>query len=139
MQGRRPGPHLRECRYLAQFRPAIIAMDSWKFGVYREEFGVDMLPHQELPGKYGIRVGEAVPSDELSSDKVYSFVFCFSAQNARGAVSGSCRRLRLGHRRAEPPSGAGKLRRSRSAHRRSPPSAGRSDGGAGSVRQDLGS
>ena len=96
MQGMRPGLHLRECRYLAQFRPAIIAMDSWKFGVHRAEFGVDMLPHQELPGRYGIRVGEAVPSDELSDDKVYSFVFCFSPQNARGAVSGNCPPIALG-------------------------------------------
>ena len=96
MQGRRPGPHLRECRYLAARRPAIIAMDSWKFGVHRDEPGVDMLPHQELPGRYGIRVGEAVPSDDLARDGVYEFVFCFSPQNARGAVSGSCPPIALG-------------------------------------------
>jgi hypothetical protein len=99
LQGKRPGPHLRECRWLAVRRPAIIAMDSWKFGVHREAFGEDMLPHQELPGKYGIRVGEAVPSDDLARDGVYEFVFCFSPQNARGAVSGSCPPLALGQPR----------------------------------------
>ena len=52
LEGRRPGPHLRECRYLAARRPAIIAMDSWKFGGTRPNPGEDMLPHQELPGKY---------------------------------------------------------------------------------------
>ena len=49
MQGMRPGLHLRECRYLAQFRPAIIAMDSWKFGVHR---GVRSR-HAPAPGTSG--------------------------------------------------------------------------------------
>ena len=96
MSGRRPGPHLRECRFLARARPAIIAMDSWKFGTDREAFGEDMLPHQELAGRFGIRVGEAVPSDDLARDRVYEFVFCFNPQNARGAVSGSSPPIALG-------------------------------------------
>lgn len=96
LSGKRPGPHLRECRYLAARRPAIIAIDSWKFGVHREKFLEDMLPHQELPAKYGIRVGEAVPSDDLAADAVYEFVFSFCPQNAQGAVSGSCPPIALG-------------------------------------------
>ena len=99
LTGKRPGPHLRECRYLAARRPAIIGMDSWKFGMWRETPLEDMLPHQELPVKYGIRVGEAVPSDVLANDGVYDFVFCFSPQNARGAVSGSCPPIALGQPR----------------------------------------
>jgi hypothetical protein len=98
LTGKRPGPHLRESRYLAARRPAIIGMDSWKFGVHRENPGEDMLPHQELPGKYGIRVGEAVPSDELAEDGVYDFVFSFCPQNARGAVGGSCPPVAFGQR-----------------------------------------
>ena len=48
---------------------------------------------------YGIRVGEAVPSDVLANDGVYEFVFCFCPQNARGAVSGSCPPIALGQPR----------------------------------------
>lgn len=94
--GKRPGLHLRECRWLAAARPAIIAMDSWKFGMHRDEPHEDMLPHQELPFRYGVRVGEAVPSDVLAADGVHEFVFCFAPQNARGAVSGSTPPVALG-------------------------------------------
>lgn len=100
MQGRRPGPHLRESRWLAARRPAIIGMDSWHYGVWRDEPGVGMLPHQELPCRFGIRVGEAVTTEGPSRDGVYEFVFCFAAQNARGAISGSCPPIAIGQPRA---------------------------------------
>jgi kynurenine formamidase len=88
IEGLRPGPYLRECRYLAAKRPAIIGIDVWYFGgPFADMRG--MLPHQELPVRYGVRIGEAVPTDVLVADGVYDFVFCFNPQNARGAISGS--------------------------------------------------
>ncbi len=95
LNGKRPGPHLRECRYLAVHRPAIIGIDIWYFGGPFEDMR-GMLAHQELPMRFGVRVGEAVPTDMLADDGVYEFVFCYNPQNARGAISGSAPPIALG-------------------------------------------
>jgi kynurenine formamidase len=86
---RQPGVFLRECRYLGVRRPAIIGIDSWYFGVARDDGFSTMMCHQELPMRFGVRVGEAVPTDALAEDRVYEFVFVFNPQNAKGAVAGS--------------------------------------------------
>ena len=87
MNGGPPGPFLRECRYLAARRPAIIAIDAWVFGISDPDLdgGNPVCCHQEMFGKHGIRLGEAVPSDVLAADRVYEFVFCFNPNNARGS------------------------------------------------------
>jgi kynurenine formamidase len=93
---RQPGIFLRECRYLGVRRPAIVGIDVWYFGVAREDGTSTMMCHQELPGRFGVRVGEAVPSDDLSADGVFEFVFIYNPQNAKGAISGSAPPVALG-------------------------------------------
>ena len=90
------GPFLRECRYLAVRRPALVGSDSRVFGAARQDMAHSMLPHQELAVRYGIRVGEAINSDPLVEDGIFDFVFCWAPQNARGAVSGNTPPIALG-------------------------------------------
>lgn len=92
---RQPGIFLRECRYLGVRRPAIVGVDVWYFGVARDDGFSTMMVHQEMPSRFGVRAGEAVPTDELADDRVYEFVFIFNPQNARGAISGSAPPLAL--------------------------------------------
>ena len=93
-----PGPFLRECRYLADRRPALIGSDSWCFEVVDPSVtrGFMMPCHQELSIRFGIRIGEAVPTDALADDGVYEFVFCLSPTPARGAVASNTPPLALG-------------------------------------------
>lgn len=93
-----PGVFLREARYLAAHRPAIVGADVWCFGIIDPALdgGNPCCCHQELFCKYGIRIGEAVPSDPLAQDRVYEFVFCFNPTNAKGAVAGNSPPLALG-------------------------------------------
>ena len=38
-----------------------------------------MMPcHQELSTRFGIRIGEAIPTNDLADDGVYEFIFCFN-------------------------------------------------------------
>ena len=96
-----PGPYLRECRYLARFRPAIIGSDTWCFETTDPEVngGHFTAAHQELFMRFGIRIGEAVPTCSLVDDGIYDFVFCFSPLRAKGAVSANTPPLAL----ANPP------------------------------------
>ena len=96
LAGRQSGIYLRECRYLAARRVAIIGIDCWFFGASMKNRWDIMQCHQELAGRYGIHVGEAVRSDPLADDGVYDFVFSFAAQNARGAVSSNAPLIGLG-------------------------------------------
>ncbi|MCP4903575.1 MAG: cyclase family protein [bacterium] len=96
LEGRQPGPFLRECRWLAAKRPAIICVDSWFFGTGFDDLPRTMLCHQEVAVHYGVRVGEAVRADGLAEDGVYDFVFCFGSSNARGAVSSNTPPIALG-------------------------------------------
>jgi len=93
-----PGPFLREARYLAARRPAIVGIDVWCFGIIDPavDGGNPCCCHQELFTKYGIRIGEAVPSDPLARDRVYEFVFCFNPTNAKGAVAANSPPMGLG-------------------------------------------
>lgn len=93
-----PGPFLRETRYLAAHRPAIIGIDVWVYGVVDPDVdgGNRCCCHQELFVKHGIRIGEAVASDELADDRVYEFVFCLNPTRARGAVSSNSPPMALG-------------------------------------------
>jgi kynurenine formamidase len=85
-----PGPYLRECRWLAERRPAIVASDTWCFEVIDPAVthGYLMPCHQELSMRSGIRIGEAIAVHELAAEGVAEFVFCFNPLAARGAVGG---------------------------------------------------
>jgi kynurenine formamidase len=93
-----PGPFLRECRYLADRRPALIGSDSWCFELTDPSVtgGFIMSCHQELSSRFGIRIGEAIPTNELADDGVYEFVFCLSPFPALGAVANNTPPLALG-------------------------------------------
>jgi hypothetical protein len=86
-----PGIYLREARWLAQRRPAIIGGDAWALESLNPEVidGNSFPVHQLLLVKHGIRIGEAILTDDLVDDGVSEFVFMYSPQNARGATAGS--------------------------------------------------
>jgi kynurenine formamidase len=85
-----PGIYLREARYLAARRPALIGSDNWALeilpGVNSTVFGP---VHQELIVHHGIRIGEGIITDALVQDGVYEFVFIVTPQNALGATAGN--------------------------------------------------
>jgi len=86
-----PGVFLRETRWLALHRPAIIGVDVWCYGLLDPALdgGRPCICHQELFMRFGVRIGEAVASDVLAEAGVWEFVFCFNAQRAEGAVAGN--------------------------------------------------
>jgi hypothetical protein len=93
-----PGLAVSAVRYLGSKKPAIVGIDIW-FLTARLEEDLDglggILAHQELAMRFGVRVGEAVPTHPLTDDGVYEFVFIYNPNNAKGAVSGSAPPLGL--------------------------------------------
>jgi kynurenine formamidase len=97
-----PGIWLREARFLASFRPSVIASDTWALEVLgRPEItGTSAFAaHQELIMRHGIRIGESVVSDALAKDRVYEFVYIVTPQFAEGATCGSTPPAALGQPR----------------------------------------
>jgi kynurenine formamidase len=98
--GAEPGIYLREARWLAQFRPAIVASDGPALEVLpppapwttSQRFPV----HQELLTHHGIRIGEAFNSEELAGDRVYEFVFFYTPQRGNGATASNTAPAALG-------------------------------------------
>ncbi|MCI2417815.1 cyclase family protein [Saccharopolyspora sp. K220] len=87
-----PGIYLREARWLAQFRPAIIGSDTWALEVLGSpvnEDGTSFPVHQELLMRHGIRIGESYVLDGLADDGAYEFVFTVTPQFAEGATAGN--------------------------------------------------
>ena len=82
-----PGIYLREARWLAQFRPAIVASDTWPLEVWPSPTTQFAPVHQLLLARHGIRIGEAFNSEELAADGVYEFVFFYTPQRAKGATA----------------------------------------------------
>lgn len=83
-----PGIYLREARWLAARRPAIIGSDSWALEVLGNPVVQAAFPvHQELLVKHGIRIGEGIVTDELAADGVYEFVYLTTPQYAQGATA----------------------------------------------------
>ena len=87
-----PGIWLREARFLAFFRPAMVGSDTWALELLGRPdvtgttaFAV----HQELIMRYGIRIGESIVADELAADGVYEFVYIVTPQFAEGATAGN--------------------------------------------------
>lgn len=93
-----PGPYLAEARYLASKQVAIVASDVWGLEVLDPEVtGGNAFPvHQELFGKYGIRIGEAFVTDSAIDAGVYDGVFIATPQNVPGATASSAPPALLG-------------------------------------------
>jgi kynurenine formamidase len=86
-----PGIYLREARWLADRRPALIGSDTWALEVLAPAVtqGNVFPVHQELLVKNGIRIGEAIRTEELAADGVYEFVYITTPQRAVGATAGN--------------------------------------------------
>ena len=97
--GASPGPWLRETRWLASFRPAMVATDSWVWGTLDPEVtgGNYSACHQELCMRFGIRFGEGFGLETLADAGVDRFVFCHNPLAAEGATSASSPALAIAH------------------------------------------
>jgi hypothetical protein len=99
-----PGIYLREARWLASHRPAIVGADNWALEVAGNAVaGNSIFPvHQELITHHGIRIGEAIVTDRLAEDRVYEFVYIVTPQLALGATAGNAPPCALGQPRQQP-------------------------------------
>jgi len=86
-----PGPWLRETRWLASHRPALLGIDSWVWGTVDPEAtkGFYNACHQELNMRFGIRFGEGFQLEELADAGVDRFVLTHTPLRAEGATSSS--------------------------------------------------
>lgn len=86
-----PGIYLREAKYLADHRPAIIGADSWALEVIgvADPRGYAFAVHQELIPKRGIRIGEGIRTNSLAAEGAHEFVYCYMPQYAWGATAGN--------------------------------------------------
>ncbi len=84
-----PGVWLRETRWLASFRPAMVGTDSWCWGSTSSSVTQGNLAacHQELLVHEGVRIAESMALDELSAAGVDRFVLIHNPIRAEGAVS----------------------------------------------------
>lgn len=88
--GQEPGIYLREARWLAARRPAIIGSDTWALEVLGNDVVEAAFPvHQELLVKEGVRIGESIVTDGLAADGVHEFVYISTPQFAKGATAGN--------------------------------------------------
>lgn len=96
-----PGTYLREARWLASHRPAIVGADNWALEVAGDPVvGPNVFPvHQELITHHGIRIGEAIVTDRLADDRVSEFVYIVTPQFALGATAGNTPPCALGQPR----------------------------------------
>ena len=92
-----PGPWLRETRWLASKRPALLAIDSWVWGTLAPEAtqGFYNACHQELNMRFGIRFGEGFQLEELADAGVDRFVLTHTPLRAQGATSSSAPALAI--------------------------------------------
>lgn len=84
-----PGVWLRETRWLASLRPALVGTDSWCWGSTSSAVmqGAVAACHQELLVHHGIRIAESMALDELCAAGVDRFVLIHNPIRAEGAVS----------------------------------------------------
>jgi kynurenine formamidase len=96
-----PGIYLREARWLASHRPAIVGADNWALEVAGHPVSeANVFPvHQELITHFGIRIGESVVTDRLADDRVFEFVYIVTPQFALGATAGNTPPCALGQPR----------------------------------------
>jgi kynurenine formamidase len=95
--GASPGPWLRETRWLASHRPALLGIDSWIWGTLAHEAtrGYYNACHQELNMRFGIRFGEGFQFEELVNAGVDRFVLTHTPLRADGATSSSAPALAI--------------------------------------------
>ena len=93
-----PGIYLAEARYFADRRVALIATDAWGLETVNPDVTEgNVFPcHQELFGKYGVRIGEGFVTDAAIADHVYEGVLVITPQNVPGATAGSTPPVLLG-------------------------------------------
>ncbi len=86
-----PGIFLRECRWLATRRPALVGSDAWCWGALATQTERRLIGvcHQELMVRHGIRVAESLNLEGLAATGTSEFVLCHNPLPARGAVSSS--------------------------------------------------
>lgn len=86
-----PGIYLREARYLASRRVAVVGADNWALEVLDPEVtGGNVVPvHQVLLTQHGVRIGEGVRTDGLVDDGVFEFVYIVTPQFHVGSTAGN--------------------------------------------------
>jgi kynurenine formamidase len=86
-----PGIFLREARYLASRRVAMVGGDTWGLEVTDPAVvGQNVFPvHQVLLTQNGVRIGEGVRTEELVADGVYEFVYIVTPQFHVGSTAGN--------------------------------------------------
>ncbi|CCH30804.1 cyclase family protein [Actinosynnema sp. NPDC047251] len=97
-----PGIYLREARWLARHRPALVGGDTWALEVLGNpvnDDGTAFPVHQELLMRHGIRIGESYVVHELAADRVHEFVFIVTPQYSEGATAGNTPPAALGQPR----------------------------------------
>jgi kynurenine formamidase len=84
-----PGPFLREARWLARSRPALVGIDSWMFATSDAAVaGRSVSPTLQLMlVRYGIRIGEGMLLEGLAEAGVDRFVFCHAPLPVVGATA----------------------------------------------------
>ena len=95
-----PGVWLRETRWLAASRPAIVGVDSWVWGTMDAAIvnGNWSACHQELLYHHGIRLGEGIGVEALAAAGVDRFVFCHAPFPGEGATSASSPAMAIANR-----------------------------------------
>lgn len=86
-----PGIYLREARYLASRRVAMVGSDTWGLEVLDPAVvGPNFFPvHQVLLTQHGIRIGEGVRTEELVADGVFELVYIVTPQFHVGSTAGN--------------------------------------------------
>jgi kynurenine formamidase len=93
-----PGIYLREARYLASRRVAMVGSDTWGLEVTDPAVvGQNVFPvHQVLLTQNGIRIGEGVRTEELVADGVFEPVYIVTPQFHVGSTAGNTPPAALG-------------------------------------------
>jgi kynurenine formamidase len=86
-----PGIYLREARYLASRRVAMVGGDTWGLEVTDPAVtGQNFFPvHQVLLTQHGIRVGEGIRTEAPVADGVFEVVYIVTPQFHTGATAGN--------------------------------------------------
>jgi kynurenine formamidase len=86
-----PGIYLREARYLASRRVAVVGSDTWGLEVTDPAVvGQNIFPvHQVLLTQHGVRIGEGIRTEELVADGVFEVVYIVTPQFHVGSTAGN--------------------------------------------------
>lgn len=86
-----PGIYIREAKFLADHRPAVIGADSWALEIVgvADVRGFAFAVHNELITRRGIRIGEGIRTNSLAQGGHFTFVYCYNPQYALGATAGN--------------------------------------------------